>query len=81
MFESNLGDASSAQQCYERAAALAGQPADAAEAAIGLGDIAYYRGDRKTALGDYQKAEQVLEQASRANPQVERLWLDLTRVC
>jgi tetratricopeptide (TPR) repeat protein len=80
IYESNLGDAPGARQSYERALALATQPSEIAETAIRLGDIAYNSGDRRAALGDYQRAERSLEQEIRKAPGQPVLWPDLTRV-
>jgi len=77
MFHSNLGDAAGAKASYRHAEALARTPAEIAQAAIGLGDSAYYSGDHRAALVHYQKAGQVLEQAVQVNPLVEKQLLEL----
>jgi serine/threonine protein kinase len=80
IYESNLGDGPGARQSYERALALATQPSEIAQTAIRLGDIAYNSGDRRAALGDYQRAEQSLEQDVRKVRGQALLFPDLTRV-
>ncbi len=80
IFESNLGNAAAAKQSYQQAEAFARLPAELAQAAIGLGDVAYNSGDRNNALTYYQKAEEELEQAAHANSRPDQLWPDLTRV-
>jgi serine/threonine protein kinase len=80
IFESNLGDAGGAKQSYRRAETFARMPVELAQAAIGLGDVAYNSGDRKDALTQYQKAEGELERASHGAVRPDQLWPDLTRV-
>jgi tetratricopeptide (TPR) repeat protein len=79
IYENNLGSPAAAKRSYERALALAGNPAEVAQASLGLGDVAFQGGDLHAALKRYLSAEPLLEGSVGSNPQLEDIWLDLTR--
>jgi serine/threonine protein kinase len=80
MFENNVGDAASAMESYQRAAALASTPDEIAAAAVGLGNVINIGGDHRAALAQYEKAGKVLAQALRRPQGDERLGLRQAQV-